>query len=112
MRQTWLPQSKNVCGPSLHGENPPKFRLLKPNPFDDCMIAQISPKELLFLGILGRPEPQRPDTTFLGSLRTPGLDRPAMVKESGQRLLTDVLMTCQYPENQNEVHKLDMKLIL
>jgi hypothetical protein len=45
MRQAWPPQSKKGFWDLLPEKNPPKFLFLKPNPFSDGMIAQISLKE-------------------------------------------------------------------
>jgi hypothetical protein len=45
MRQPWPLHSKNGFSISMPEENPGRFLFLKPNPFVDAMIAQVSLKK-------------------------------------------------------------------
>jgi len=68
MRQPWLPLSKMFLGDLFGREKSPKVYVLDAESFRRRHDRANFPKESLCLGILSIPEPQRPDTTVLGSL--------------------------------------------
>jgi hypothetical protein len=58
-----------------------KIAQIKPKSDVGLKIKHANPLESYLLAVMGPKDPSQ--------------HRPAMVKQSGQRLLTDVLMTCQ-----------------
>jgi len=75
-------------------EKSSKVSVFMPNPFIDGMIAQNFRKNYFVSEFWAYQNLSGQIPTLLGSLRAPGQQRPVMVKQSGQRLLTEVLITC------------------